>query len=68
MKKQGGVRRDAHPRAATLFALKDQTAAFKGALIMEQLRNRGIDRNGALNVIEEFLDREVLYSPHSTEG
>jgi hypothetical protein len=41
-------------------------AAARGKTI-DQLKDRGIDRNGALNVIAEFLDREILYAPHASD-
>lgn len=50
--------------ASVLHSLKDQTAPFKGQMLIERLRNGGIDRDGALQVIAELLDRELLYSPH----
>jgi SAM-dependent methyltransferase len=54
--------------ASVLLSLKDQTVPFQGKHLMEQLRNKGVDRAGALNVIAELLDREILYSPHATEA
>jgi len=54
--------------AAVLLWLKDQTVPFQGKHLMEQLRNKGIDRAGAISVISEMLDREILYSPHATEA
>jgi hypothetical protein len=53
--------------ASVLLWLKDQTIPFQAKQLMEQLRNKGIDRAGALTVLAELLDREVLYSPHPTE-
>ena len=54
--------------AAVLLWLRDQTVPFQGKHLMEQLRNKGIDRAGAISVISEMLDREILYSPHATEA
>jgi len=54
--------------AAVLLWLRDQTVPFQGKHLMEQLRNKGIDRSGAISVISEMLAREVLYSPHATEA
>jgi hypothetical protein len=53
--------------ASVLLSLKDQTTCFKGKRLIDQLKDRGIDRNGAFDVIAEFLDREILYAPHASE-
>jgi len=50
--------------ASVVLALRDQITPFQGK---ELIKNLGIDRDRALEVLADLVQREVLFCPHPTE-
>jgi hypothetical protein len=54
--------------ASVLLMLRDQTAAFPGKDLIQRLSADRIDRDTALVVLAELMQREIVFCPHPTES
>jgi hypothetical protein len=54
--------------ASVLLMLRDQTVPFLGKDLIQKLSADRIDRDAALEVLAELLQREIVFCPHPTES
>jgi hypothetical protein len=54
--------------ASVLLMLRDQTVPFLGKDLIKKLSADRIDRDTALDVIADLLQREIVFCPHPTES
>jgi SAM-dependent methyltransferase len=52
------------PVGTAALLLRDQTTPFQGRALVNELGSFGIDRETALYVLAELLDRRAVYAPH----